>query len=241
MPDRVLEVTGIVARGIWARRPAHVEGTLLLEDQAASLASGSGAAYEIAPYSAFTDATWAGETLTLYRHEETLVITGSRELNRAWGVVVERACILPEMTRGLRSLGTSRGGNAQLQSRFFGPLLHARRRLQEPDALEWRVMHFDARAMSGRLMATIRELAMERFPESPPDRRALEAELGEALEPLADNLEVLAHAAERIRSGPDGQRFVTWREWTRQLRRVFLEADRAWSSMAETLRQATLK
>lgn len=240
MPDRLLEVTGILARGTWALRPAHVEGTLLLDEHTASLAAG-GVAHEIAPYSAFTDATWASETLTLYRHDETLSISGSRELNRAWGVVVERACILPEMTRGLRSLGTSRGGNAQLQTRFFGPLLHARRRLQEPDALEWRVTHFDARALTGRLEATIRELAMERFPESPPDRRALEAELSEALEPLAGTLEVLAGAADRIRSDPDGQRFVTWREWTRQLRRVFLEADRAWSSMADTLRQAPPK
>lgn len=241
MPDRVLEVTGILARGTWALHVTHVEGTLLLDEHAASLASGSGAAYEIAPYSALTDATWAGETLTLYRHDEVLAISGSRELNRAWGVVVERACILPEMTRGLRSLGTSRGGNAELQTRFFGPLLHARRRLQEPDALEWRVTHFDARALSARLDATIRELAMERFPESPPDRRALEAELSEALEPLAGTLDVLAAAAERIRSDPDGQRFVTWRDWTRQLRRVFLEADRAWSAMADTLRQAPLK
>jgi hypothetical protein len=241
MPERVLEIPGIIARGTWALRPAHVVGTLVLEEHAATLAEESGAPYEIAPYAAFTDATWAGETLTLYRHDDILAISGSRELNRAWGVVVERACILPEMTRGLRSLGTSRGGHAQLQTRFFGPLLHARRRLQEPDALEWRVTHFDARALSDRLAATIRELAMERFPESPPDRRALEAELGEALEPLAGNLEALADAAERIRSDPDGQRFVTWREWTRQMRRVFLEADRAWASMADSLRQVPEK
>lgn len=236
MPDRVLEVTGIVARGTWAQRAALVQGTLVLDDQTASLSSGGDEPFVIAPYAAFTDATWASETLTLFRDTDSLAISGSRELNRAWGIVVERACILPEMTRGLRSLGTSRGGSAQLQTRFFGPLLHARRRIQEPDALEWRVAHFDARALSGRFGETIRELALERFPDSPPDRRALEAELSEALEPLANTLDVLAEATERIRSDPDGQRFVTWRAWTRQLRRVFLEADRAWASMADTLR-----
>lgn len=238
MPDRVLEVTGIIARGTWAQREALVQGTLVLDDHAASLSSGSDEPFVIAQYSAFTDATWAGETLTLYRDAESLAISGSRDLNRAWGVVLARACILPEMTRGLRSLGTPRGGSAQLQTRFFGPLLQARRRLQEPDALEWRVAHFDARALSVRLMETIHELAAERFPDSPPDRRALEAELGEALEPLAATLQMVAEATERIRSDPDGQRFVSWRAWTRQLRRVFLEADRAWASMSHALRQA---
>jgi hypothetical protein len=209
----------------------------VLDDHAASLSSGSEEPFVIAPYSAFTDATWAGDTLTLYRYTDSLAISGSRELNRAWGLVMERACILPEMTRGLRSLGTTRGGSAQLQTRFFGPLLLARRRLQEPNALQWRVAHFDARVLSNQLVQTIHELALERFPESPPDRRALEAELGEALEPLAATLHVLADATDRIRSDPDGQRFVAWRAWTRQLRRVFLEADRAWSSMAHALRQ----
>lgn len=237
MPDHVLEVTGVVARGTWAEREALVRGNLVLDDHAASLSSGSEEPFLIAPYSAFTDATWVGETLTLYRYSDSLAISGSRDLNRAWGVVVERACILPEMTRGLRSLGTPRGGSAQLQTRFFGPLLLARKRLQVPDALEWRVTHFDARALSARLVETIHELAMERFPESPPDRRALEAELGEALEPLAATLHVLAESTERVRSEPDGQRFVSWRAWTRQLRHVFLEADRAWSSMAHALRQ----
>lgn len=238
MRDAVLEVPGIIARGTWAQRAAVMQGTLILDDHAASLSSGAEQAFVIATYPAFTDATWTGETLTLFRGGESLVISGSRDLNRAWGVVVERACTLPEMTRGLRSLGTSRGGSAQLQTRFFGPLLMARRRLLEPEALEWRVSQFDATALSQRLAATIRELALDRFPESAPDRRALEAELGEALEPLSATLDVLAQATLRVRAEGDGQRFVAWRAWTRQLRRVFLEADRAWGSMARALQTA---
>ena len=237
MPDAGIEVTGISVRGTWAQRPALVEGTLVLDEHAATLVSAGDDPWVIAPYTALTDATWGEGILTLYRSSESLTITGSRDLNRAWGMIVERACTLPEMTRGLRSLGTSRGGSTQLQSRFFGPLLLARRRLQEPEEPEWRVSQFDALALSNRLSATIDELALERYPESPPDRRALEAELGEALEPLSNSLAVLAAATRRIGTEGDGARFVAWRVWTRQLRRVFLEADRAWASMTQSLQQ----
>lgn len=233
-----ITIPDVTVRGTWSDREGTLQGTLVLDDRSASLLTASEDAYTIAAYTTLTDATWADGTLTLYRNNERLAITGSRELNRAWGMVVERACTLPEMTRGLRSLGTSRGGSTQLQSRFFGPLLVARRRLQEPEALEWRVSQFDAAALSARLSATIAELALERYPQSPPDRRAFEAELEEALEPLTRSLEVLAGATQRIAAVGDGLRFVAWRAWTRQLRRVFLEADRAWTSMTHSLQQA---
>lgn len=237
MPDAIT-IPDVRVTGTWSEHTATLAGALVLDERGASLLTEREEAWPIAPYSALTDATWADGTLTLYRNEERLALTGSRDLNRAWGVIVERACTLPEMTRGLRSLGTARGGSTQLQSRFFGPLLLARRRLQEPEPIEWRVSRFDAAALSARLTATIAELALERYPQSPPDRRAFEAVLEEALEPLSNSLAALAGATGHIGTAGEGRRFVAWRAWTRQLRRVFLEADRAWTSMTHSLQQA---
>lgn len=234
MPEPLLVVREVVAEGYWDDRPVAGGGTLVLHlDEGAFTDEARDAV--IVSYQALTDATWERETLTLHRGSDLLALRGPRQLSRAWGVVVEQACALPEVARGLRSLGTVRGGAPLLQSRFFGPLLLARRRLQEPDALERRVMQFDARALAQRLEGAILEFALERYPTDPPRRRAMEAHLEEAMEPLLAQLARLAEASSGLRDAPGGGRFIAWRDWTVMLRRVFLEADRSWARMVRQL------
>ncbi|MGQ0647977.1 MAG: hypothetical protein ACT4P7_10425, partial [Gemmatimonadaceae bacterium] len=218
----------------------HVDagGTLVLFADEGLFEQASGD-HLIVTWAALTDATWERETLTLHCADDALALRGPRELSRAWGLVVEHACALPEVARGLRSLGTSRGGSAVLQSRFFGPLLAARRRLQDPEAMERRVTQFDAMALTQRLNAAIAEFASDHHPADPPRRRALEAHLEEAIEPLVRQLALLADATQALHAAPDGSRFVAWRVWTRLLRRVFLEADRAWTQIVRQLERPT--
>jgi hypothetical protein len=237
MPDARVEVSGIVIHGFPPDAPAVMQGTLVLDPQHALFDAGHDALHLIAAYGALSDAVLLDGSLRLYRGEAEISLSGSDQLQRAASLIMERSCRLPELTRGLRSLGTHRGGDARLQSRFFGPLLLARRRLQEPEALEWRISHFNAEELARRFDGAIQELAEERFPQSPPDRRGLEAELGEALEPVTAALEALDDAGRRVLVSPGGQRFVAWRAWTRALRRVFLEADRAWGLIAPSLQR----
>ena len=234
MPDPLLVVPSVAASGRWDDRDVQGRGTLVLGVEEALLEQAS-VGQLVLEYAALTDATWERETLTLYRAADVMSLQGPRELSRAWGLVVERACALPEVARGLRTLGTVRGGSSTLQARFFGPLLAARRRLEAPDATERRAGQFEAAALAARLRAAIGEFAAERHPGDAPRRRAMEAHLEEAIEPLLERLDALARAATAVEGAASGARFTAWRGWTRQLRHVFLEADRAWGHMIRHL------
>jgi hypothetical protein len=228
MPEPVFIVRELVASGRWGERIVSGAGWLELHVDAGHYVLDDAEPVVIA-YDILTDATWERETLTLHRGGQRLELRGPRELNRAWGLVIERACALPEVALGLRMLGSGRGGSAALQGRFFGPLLQVRRSLQEPDAIDRRVARLDAAALEQRFAAAVMQLAAERFPADAPHRRSLEAHLEEAIEPLVAQIGVLGSASEALRAAGEGNRFVAWRAWTVQLRRVFLEADRSWS------------
>jgi hypothetical protein len=72
--------------------------------------------------------------------------------------------------------------------------------------------------------------AARRAPASPPDRRALEAELAECTAPLAGALRHLARLATEVREAPDDVLFTQWREWAAGLGLVFSRADRCWEA-----------
>ena len=232
--EPLLTVRNVTASGTWLDKRMDAVATLALMPDDAELSDDAGAQL-LVPYATLTDATWERETLVLHSRRGVLALRGPRELSRAWAMVVEQACALPEVTRGMRSLGTARGGSAALQARFFGPLLAARRRLQEPDALERRVTQFDPLALTQRLNVTIGELATERHPNDAPRRRSVHAHLEEAVEPLQAQLAALTEATAGVYAAAAGRRFVEWRLWTQRLRRVFLEADRAWSRIVQQL------
>lgn len=238
MPEALLEIAGVTAAGSWSGRAVNLAGTLRLDEERVSVAIDESSELELAEYSSLSGATWSDGTLTLFRGEDSLGVRGPRELNRAWGLLLQRACEMPEMTRGLRGLGRSGGDSAIAQQRFFEPLLLARRALQEAQAPEFRVRKFEPAEMIAKLRTTTLELAAHVYPESPPDRRALEAEFEDYLEPLVESLEALRKEAAFVESSEPHQRFTAWREWTRQLRRVFMEADRSWAQIARSLKRS---
>ena len=149
--------------------------------------------------------------------------------------LVTSALILPEFTRTMHGLGTRRGKPGAEHDRFFAGLLAARRAAQgftEPDS---RLSAFDAARLTQTLTTLLTDLSTERYPESAPDRRALEAELSECAERLFGALGALGEAADAIKASPAASRLARWREWTRTAHVVFQEADRCWISILPAL------
>lgn len=181
----------------------------------------------------------AGDELALVLRDGTRVSLVATATFR--DAVLDRCRSLPELTRTLRAFGSSRarrsvpGGrdtDASEQHRFFAPLLEARRSAGSADAIA-SMAAFDASTLSRALEATLLGFAADRHVEAGPARRALEAELIDATEPLFDALRSLAHAAAAAASAADDLRL--WRAWSAQLRSTFEIADRVWMAVDDVL------
>ena len=195
------------------------------------------------PVSYLDGASHRGDELTLFlRSGDIIELTGPARLLLVAEAVEADARALGELTRGLRSLGARRRGTLAggEQARFFAPLMQARRAVERrprrdaDDQLD----AFDGGALRDEMTSTIAALAQARYPESPPDRRALEAELEECAEPLLAGMAALSKAAEGVRQASDDNRLVHWRNWSGEVRALFERADRCWCAMAPVLEQA---
>ena len=98
------------------------------------------------------------------------------------------------------------------------------------------VAAFDAAAMVRSLDRTVTELAAARHAAGPPARRALEAELADATEPLRVALVRLGELAPAARaSDADAE----WTVWVDQLRACFGIADALWPALDDALARLT--
>lgn len=232
-PARVgpLRVWGIV-RG----RELASDGTLTLDDDAFALDPAPGSAHPfprlVVRYGSVDGADERSEMLALYLAGGDVVELyaesgGATRLSAAAAEIARRACALPEFTQQLRGLGSQRARPGSDHDRFFGPLLaalHAAAAGAPRDQLR----AFDPASLRDATAAALADFAAARFAASPPDRRALEAELHELAGPLWASLDALAAARERAERGPDDAAFLHWREWAGAVRRVYAAADRAW-------------
>lgn len=235
MPDERLAFPNLEARGAWRSRQVHGMATLFVEAGEVVVRLDEGAEELAAPWEALSGAGWRGGALVLHAGREALRLTGSATLDRAWMAVQRRACTLPEVTRGLRTLGSPGGGAADDQQQFFAPILQARRRLEAGEPLDWQVAAFDAQTLGSRLRGALTAMAAGRFPDSPPHRRALEAELADAAGAVFARLAELEEAAHVVRQSPDAERFVAWRRWAGGVRALFVAADQGWRDVAAIL------
>lgn len=134
---------------------------------------------------------------------------------------------LPELTRALRALGSSRSGGTS-QALFFGPLLEARRRAAEARTAHARVRAFSAADLTRALERAIERIVAEWPDARPPARRALRHELVERVDAYSVALRDLAHLAAAVLDADEGNQLDRWRAWTRHLTAVFEMADRTW-------------
>lgn len=229
-------ITVVNAHGAGSWRGCGIDGAVTLFVEAAELVVRPDALDEelATPLDRLSGAAWRAGTLTLHGDDETLQLSGAEQLDRAWVAITRRACVLPEVTRGLRALGVrGLGTDSALHARYFAPLLQARRRLERDEPLDERVAAFDAAALATRLRSELASLAAERHPTRAPWRRATEAELIDAADPVLRRLDVMAALSLAVREAPEHERFVAWRRWGRELRALFVDADRCWSAVRE--------
>lgn len=138
---------------------------------------------------------------------------------------------LPELTRGLRALGSARHDARALQNVFFQPLVDAIRRAADARDVEGKLRAFEARELARQLDRVLERIVLE-WPDARASvRRAVRAQLTERVGPYADALDALAIRAAELREANEGDRLTAWRGWTAQLVTVFSRADRIWLSL----------
>ena len=178
----------------------------------------------------------AGGTLHLHLSaEERLVARGDPRVHELARDVLGRGRVMPELTRAVRALGARRGGAGQEE--FFKPLLEAKRFA----ARDWRsaLDAFDAGALGVALEHVLARIAAERESDHVPGRaaarRALEACLCDAAEPLLLALAPIALAAPAARNAPPAEALRAWRAWVRAVATMFERADGAWAEVQRVL------
>jgi hypothetical protein len=151
---------------------------------------------------------------------------------------VTDAFVIPELTRGLRAFASTRALGGQ-HDRVFGPLLDARRAAARAARWQDRVAAFDAERLEATLRVTLESIAAESHPDSPPDRRALAAQLADGFADTFGALAALRLASSAVRSAEDdGRRRDLWAGLTTALRVVFQAADEDWEAARDQLTRA---
>jgi hypothetical protein len=158
-------------------------------------------------------------------------INGAASLNAIGELLRRTACALPEFTRALRGLGSPRGRPGAEHDRFFRPLLEARRGAERSPRHEGARLAFDSVSLRAAFTRRLREMAHERYPNAPPERRALEAHATDVAAPLFAALLALDDAQRAVDVATDIERFARWRAWTAALQRVFDRADEGWLAL----------
>lgn len=181
---------------------------------------------------------WEAPMLTLHVGRDVVELTGHPGLEPLGAQILRTALALPEFTRTMRGLGSRRGTVGADHDRFFAGLLAARRAAEGFVEPESRLAAFDSQRLSQALTTLLGELAAERYPESGPDRRALEAELLEHAERLQAALQTLGETADQVRASTSSARLAHWRQWTSSAQRLFEEADRCWFAIMPALSEA---
>jgi hypothetical protein len=168
---------------------------------------------------------------------DVLVIVASDNHSASLGLE-QWAFALPEFTRSLRVLGSRRaagGARRPEHDAFFAPLLGARGEAQRAATLDARCSALDSRSLRHAVERRLRAFAVERYPNDPPERRALEAELSECIVPLLDRFAALEVAQQRLATSPGAERLLHWREWSGAVALLFESADRCWPEVGAIL------
>ena len=142
---------------------------------------------------------------------------------------------LPELTRGLRALGSARRGSTALQSLFFLPLLEGRRKAAEARSAAACLRAFDAAELARALDRCLDRITAEWPDTRPAARRALRARLLERVREYSAALDDLRERSALAMGAEEDARLQAWRAWTVQLAATFGAADRCWLSLRKAI------
>lgn len=175
--------------------------------------------------------------LTLYLASgDVLDVSGDPSLRLLGMQLQGRACAVPELTRGLRTLGSRRAAIGNAHDAWFAPLMSARRAIDGVSDPLRQVTLVDAANLSRAMTTVISQLAAIEAPTDVAAQRAIEAVLEEAAEPMFVAMTSLALAADVLRSSELDTRLADWRRWIDALRAVFIAADNSWANGSAVLR-----
>ena len=222
----------VTASGSW--RGATLGGDVVLElgEGDVAIASPDGSKRLPLPLGALDGAHVRDGSLTLFFRDGTITHAGEGRLAAAARDIVARACAPGELTLALRSLGSHRRGADDLQRRWFEPLITARRKLDRTSPPDAQPAALDARALLAAYHDLAHRIAERSAGQAPSDKRALEAQIDEALAPLVTALERLESAAVALRTAGAELSIARWREWSAGAAAVFAAADRCWPNVA---------
>lgn len=219
------------------------DGSAVLEDDAITVHVRASAERPMRlPHATIDRAVVAGDELQLLLSDGTRITLVSPAAANLHEDLLIRCHAMPEVTRALRAFGSRRGQHsvrstaASEQQRFFAPLLEARRRAGAAGGPLSIIAAFDAETIAADVSAALTAFTTERHPEPGAARRALEAELVDAAEPLMLALADLGEAATRAGAEIDDLRL--WRAWSAQVRATFETADRVWLAIDTVLEGA---
>ena len=237
MPDeRIAEFTGEVAGTVRGRA---VRGEAIVRVGERGLAIVLPAGELRLPYGRLDGWAVEGESVLLHVSGGDLLDVRSPSMSGELDVALAtHACVLPELTRGLRSLGSARAHADPAQGELFAPLLAGRRRAARVRDPAGRVRALDADLLARELDAALRTISARRVRQPGPERRALDAALDDAAAPLTASIAGLGEAAERFGRAPDSGRLIAWRAWTEAVRAVFAAADACWPELRKALAEA---
>lgn len=139
---------------------------------------------------------------------------------------------LPELTRALRALGSSRRTGGSLQAQFFRPLLEARRKAAEARNATACLRAFDAAELERALQRALDRIAAEWPDARMPARRAVRAEMTERVAVYTMAITRLAELSADVLRATQEAQLAAWRAWTVQLAATFDAADRSWLALS---------
>ena len=166
---------------------------------------------------------------------DVLELSGDESLRAVALQLVERACTMPELMRGLRSLGSLRGTPGAAHDAWFAPLLAARRAVHGVTDAKRQLALIDAGELARAMERAMQELAALTSPGDGARQRAIEAALEEESEGMFLAFARLALAADTLSGSASDTLFVDWRRWVGALREVFTAADEAWGRCSSQL------
>lgn len=224
----------VMVSGLLRGQDLAGDAQVTLDDDALRLDRAGGAVR--LPFERLDGARYAVGTLELFMARGDVIALGGTPALAALAADLDRhAMAVPEVTRSLRGLGSTRASPGAEHDRYFGPLLAARREAEAASTPDRARASFDAVPLRAALLQRLREMAGVRHPSNPPERRALEAELFEVAEPLVAALGALQQAQESLAASDDAERFARWRAWAATLRTAFESADEVWLSVVRVL------
>lgn len=224
----------VTARVVGIIRGREIDARASLELDARSLVlHWTGATSWQLPLDSIDGASTGPSRLTLYLSSGDVLEFSDGESLRAFGAqLIDRACVMPELTRGLRSFGSLRGSPGASHDAWFAPLLSARRAVEGVSDPLRQLELLDAPRLSDTMNKVISALAAIQAPTDAPTQRAIEAVLEEEAAPLFVALQRMSLTGETLRGSALDTRLADWRMWVDTVKQVFVAADEAWRKCA---------